>query len=732
MDWQQLEKAVQQIAENHWSCSARPETLAGVKCDIVLRPSPEEWVVIEVTKEKSLTKLRQDLAKLSTVRLSLVPEGIVCRAIFVSAHEVSSLRESGAAQRVDVLSLKDFREKFIGKGAYDHERGKVEFGSALDPDTSLPDQSQYIEINYIEDSTGVAYTVDEIAKLVRAGRKVVLLGEFGTGKSRCAQEVFRNVSKEEFLFPTFAINLREHWGHKTFDILIRSHLSSLGLSGLEDNAVRLCRSGMTALILDGFDEIGSQSWSGEPNRLKAIRKSSLQGVRDLVSKSVNRGVLLCGREHYFSNSDEMLSCLGLNDTTIVLRCPDEFTDEQASQYMAANSDLADFPEWSPRKPLICQLFSKLDRSTMSSLTEEASGEVDFFERTLDAICERETRIHPSIDAAILRDILLTLVETCRKDSDINQELSPSEINDTFYSVSGFSPMDEASSILQRLPYLGRVSSGSGNRRFVDEYAQSGLDGVSLTRAFTLFDKDIGEAAYKRPLGQFGAKFLGKHGLIGDDAEKYVRFCNARGNTQIAADYLCSKVEVSDDEVECGMFPIFRAHIASLGISDKTLKNLSLSDVHISQTVMDGTSFVNCNFQDSIFEEIVGVTDADHLPDCFEDSCIYERFSSVDNTSRISELSLTDAQKTLVALIRKLFFQPGRGRKEEALLRGTSKYWDAKVAEEIIKFMDSSGIISEAKGDRGKLFIPNRKHMKRMGNILSQLGSCNDELWLLVS
>ncbi|WP_281985117.1 hypothetical protein [Thalassorhabdomicrobium marinisediminis] len=732
MDWQQLEEAVRKIAENHWSCTARPETLAGVKCDIVLRPSPEEWVVIEVTKEKSLGKLRDDLAKLNTVRLSLVPDGIVCRAFFVSAHEVSSLRESGRAQRVEVLSLNDFRERFIGKGAYDHERRKVEFGSALDPETNSPDNSDFIEISYIEDSTGSQYTVKDISKLVLGGRKVVLLGEFGTGKSRCSQEVFDAVSKEEFLFPTFAINLREHWGHKTFDILIRSHLSSLGLSGLEDNAVKLCRSGLTALILDGFDEIGSQSWSGEPNKLRAIRQSSLQGVRDLVAKSENRGVLLCGRDHYFSNNEEMLTCLGLDNTAIILRCPDEFSDEQARLYISKNSELEEFPEWGPRKPLICQLFSKLEPSTMEGLLSESAGEVDFFEKTLAAICERETRIHPSIDSNILSDILLELSKICRRGSDVNQELTPAEINDTFYSVSGFSPMDEASSILQRLPYLGRVSSGSGNRRFVDDYAQSGLEGYSLTRAFTTFNKDVSHDVYKKPLGQFGIKFLGAHGLIGEDAEKYVRFCNSKGNTQIAADYLCSKVDASEEEINCKGFDVFRANILELDLSERHIKGLSLSDVHLHKVILNETQFEQCAIQDCILETVVGASDADHLPECFDDSCLFENFSSVDNVSRISELALTDSQKTLIAIIRKLFFQPGRGRKEEALLRGTSKYWDAKTAQEIVRYMQSNGIIFEAPGDRGKLFIPNRKHMRRMGNIISMLGSCDDVLWDLAS
>ncbi|MCE8472308.1 AAA family ATPase, partial [Rhodovulum sulfidophilum] len=173
------------------------------------------------------------------------------------------------------------------------------------------------------------YSVDEISQLLTNGKRIILLGEFGTGKSRCAKEVFEKISRNDILFPTLAINLREHWGHQSFDLIVRSHLSSLGLSGLEDSAVRLVRSGALGFILDGIDEIGSQSWSGEPERLKEIRRRSLQGVRDIVSKLGGKGVLLCGRAHYFSNDEEMLSCLGLKEDTILLSCPEEFTEDQA-------------------------------------------------------------------------------------------------------------------------------------------------------------------------------------------------------------------------------------------------------------------------------------------------------------------------------------------------------------------------------------------------------------------
>ena len=50
MTWQGLEERVREIARMRWDCNAGTETINGVKCDCVLKPSSEEWILIEITK----------------------------------------------------------------------------------------------------------------------------------------------------------------------------------------------------------------------------------------------------------------------------------------------------------------------------------------------------------------------------------------------------------------------------------------------------------------------------------------------------------------------------------------------------------------------------------------------------------------------------------------------------------------------------------------------------------
>ena len=732
MNWQELEVAVRQIAESHFSCAARAETIAGVKCDCVLRVSDDEMIFIEITKEKSLSKLRTDLAKFATIKSALVPEGIVARCFFVSSYEVNSLRASGQAQKVQVLDLSEFREKFVGKSSYENARKKSEFGSAVDPETGEADKTKYIPIRYFKRDQSQGYGIDDIEALISSGKKVILLGEFGTGKSRCAEQVFQSISKKNILFPTIAINLRRHWGHQSCDLIVRSHFSELGLSNLADQVVRLVNSGQMSFILDGFDEIGSQSWSGEPDRLREIRRRSLVGVRDLVSKVRDRGVLLCGREHYFSNDDEMLSCLGLTDDAVIITCPNEFSDEQAQAYVNAVAGLSEFPEWGPRKPLICQLFAKIPSDELKAIMSGSTGEVDFFHRSLDAICKRETRIHATIDETTLRSVLLEISRSTRKKSDVNEEISPIEINEIFHTASGLAPLDEAASILQRLPYLGRVEAGSGNRRFIDSYAKSGLRGLDFCDAVRTQEDSFAAVKFIKPVGEFGNNFLCHYGLIGQASENFVRLCTARGNTQVAADYISACIVCATEKVNLSRTPVFDASFESLNIAGLTVTGLQLERCYIDKLSVESSDFIDSQIVNSIIPNIEGFSNKGQLPSIFDQNCEFESFTSVDNVARISELPLTNSQKTLIAIIRKLFFQPGRGRMEEGLLRGASKYWNKDAAEIVIKYMIANSIVSVVQGDSGKLFIPDRTKTRRMGEIRSNLSNSTDDLWALVS
>ncbi len=731
MRWQDVEVEVRRIAESVWATCAAPKTAGGVRCDVILKPKPNYWILIEVSKRNDLNKLRDDISKLTSIRLGLMQKQIFSECYFITDADPSSLVETGEFNNVEVLGLSSFASKFIASREYLSARASAPFGSAVDPDTGNIDTKPYTEISYV-DIVNKKYSFTEIAQLLSAGRKVVLLGEFGTGKSRCLMQVFQHLAAQNSVFMPIAINLRDNWGYRRFSHIVANHMDGLGLGDFKDALVRSLRSGNHVLLLDGFDEIGSQSWSGDAARLGEIRKKSLEGVRDLVQSCPSAGILLTGREHYFSSDEEMAECLDIPLSKMdILRCPDEFTEAEVISYIQASTQLKIIPEWMPRKPLVCQLLARLDSSEVAALTESATGEVQFFESVLDAICTRETRINPAITKEPLKGVLLELAQETRAKPSGNERISTVEINQAFYKVTSYAPIDESAAMLQRLPYLGRVGSGSSDRIFIDSYAKDGLRGLSEAQAFATSDKVVAQSNWSQPLEDFGIQVLGSRVRAGPAPDKFARMCTNHGNFQVACDYIGLKILQSGETCDFQGLGLIRGSIPKLNLIEKGFKNLSLSGVDLGEVVVESAEFDNVLISDCVIGSIKGVGSTDKLPDVFQ-NCLIGQFDAALTISRISELNLTKAQKTLLALIKKLFFQPGGGRQEEALLRGAESYWDDRFARKALAYMMKDGLIRKVAGDHGSVFIPRRAYTNRMAGIWELQSNCGDELWELAT
>lgn len=730
MKWQDVEREVKKIAESVWGVKPESERETGVKCDAVLRLKPNYWILIEVSKMDDLGKLRDDISKLNLIRSTQMGNGIFCECYFVTSGEHTSLRESGREANVEVHDLDSFASKFIGASQYVAERAKMPFGSAVNPDTGDVDPHQYAAINYADEHHR-RYAIKDIANELKRGRHVVLLGEFGTGKSRCVMEVFRNLVSENQIFPPIAINLRDNWGLRKHHLILDNHLDGLGLGGFSDALVRSLHRGNHVLLLDGFDEIGSQSWSGDAKRLTEIRKKSLEGVRDLIGNVKNAGFLITGREHYFATPEEMAESLGLNPSgMLVLRCPEEFSDSELAEYIQANTSLKTVPEWMPRKPLICQLLARLPAEDVQRLETGADGEIEFFESVFDTICARETKIHPSIFKESLKGILLLLSQQTRALPPDDERMSTEDINQAFYAVTGSPPIDESALLLQRLPYLGRAGSGGTDRIFIDDYAKNGLRALALVQSIRSGEREIGTKRWLQALGGFGLRVLHARGGTNTDAERFAKLCMNHGNSQVACDLVAARLLTSDGTCDFQGLSVDDGRIKVLAFVDVEVKNLHLAGIEVEELTLESATFSSVRVESCTIERVKGMGGVDKLPDVFVD-CDVEVFDKAITVARISELHLTDQQKTLLAIIKKLFFQPGAGRREEALLRGAEKYWHVAAAKAVIHYMESNKLLIRAKGSHGTVYVPQWKHRPRMAKMLEMQSSCGDELWDLV-
>ena len=734
MKWQNLEKKVSSIASYKWDAQSNPETINGVKIDCVLKVKPDYWIIIEITKENTLSKLRTDLAKFASVKPFLFSQSIYAECYFITFDPPPpSLRDTGQGHNVTVLSIDRFEKIFFDFEKYHHGRSQRKFGSAVDPASGQKDTKNYVPVKYSGVTTKKDYSVEEIGDLLYKGHRIVLLGNYGTGKSRCIQELFLSLSQSitDKLFYPIAIDLRENWGTKRGHELIQRHFDDLGLPEQARSIVKILENSSLCFLLDGFDEIGSQTWSDNPIKLGKIRAEALQGVKDLLQRC-NGGAIVTGREHYFNSEEEMYKCLGLKaENTILLRCEDEFSDDEMLQYLNSIAPGVELPQWLPRRPLICQIISGMEAEIVKALSSEDSGETAFWNSLILALCEREARIHTTLDAAIIRRVLRVVSRLTRSKSADVGPISITELNKSFEVVTGLPPVDEAAIMLQRLPGLGRLASESSDRQFVDHYILDGLRAEDVVELSYLSETEVVNEKWTNPLRRFGLTLLSQDIETTSSKTSYLRLMkksSERQNKVLAGDILSALLCSETVALDLENFELTDSHINYLDCSHKPIKRLKIRDSIIDEIDITECQANDVEIKDCIIQKVDGVSAAKGLPKWMKDNDV-SRYEAVDTVSRIKKAKLSKNHRIFITLAKKLFFQPGTGRKEEALLRGLGSTADSKIADRIIKLMMTQKIIDRFKGKEGWVYIPKRKHARRMSKIMTKLSLSDDPLWI---
>lgn len=230
--WKTFEEQVRGIAALIYGRPCAPGRIAGVNFDGVVEISELETAAIEISTQNDLDKVRQGITRLTLARQTLAVDAILLRAVIVLSREPTrAMIDAAAAAKVVVVSLNQFAATYFEFPKYKDARLAASFGSSIDPVTGEIDTVKYVSVTYERVDGGPDISVPEIAQLLLSGHNVVLLGEYGSGKSRCIREIFSYLADEwdiTFQFP-YAINLRECWGLDRGDEVIRRGAYALGL-----------------------------------------------------------------------------------------------------------------------------------------------------------------------------------------------------------------------------------------------------------------------------------------------------------------------------------------------------------------------------------------------------------------------------------------------------------------------------------------------------------------------
>jgi hypothetical protein len=160
--------------------------------------------------------------------------------------------------------------------SYLSARKNYPFGSVRDPETGIARTTlDYVPLDIV-DKDGSLRSIDDICADLLKGRKFILVGDYGAGKSATIREAFLQLSKlfregKSLLFP-LTLNLRDHHGQTDPVEAIERHARQTGYPRPSD-LVRGWRAGLALLLLDGFDEIATAGWAGKTKKLRDPRVS---------------------------------------------------------------------------------------------------------------------------------------------------------------------------------------------------------------------------------------------------------------------------------------------------------------------------------------------------------------------------------------------------------------------------------------------------------------------------
>lgn len=742
IEWKKLEDQVRDLASIIWSRPAASRKIQGTAFDAVIEVSEEEIILIEVTKNMTLDKVRNDIYRHRGVKLNYAAESVLAKCFIILSEEpTSAMIELGQCSKVKVISISEFIREAFDYRTYVNVRKDLIFGSAINPTTGKPDNHDFVPVKY-QDESGRYYTVEDLAQKLRRRDKIILLGDYGTGKSRCTREVFNRLSDNfkgvsEFVL---SVNLREHWGATTAIEIVAGHLKRLGLSESIDKVMRLLNNGKISLILDGFDEVGSQTFGGDHDRRVSIRKMALQGIRELIDMC-SSGILITGRPHYFNGNVEMYESLGISlkkDNILLVNCPDEFDVNQAREYLNKIHLSSHVPKWLPRKPLMFQILSDINKEEAEKILGSNAGEIGFWGQFIDTVCEREAKIHASIDPAYVRTVLMNLAKLTRQSDRELGRLTPRDITQAYEEATGSSPDESGQLMLSRLCTLGRIEPESPDRQFVDPYIVQLLFAESVADDVSNKDFEVLNEKWKQPLQKIGLFFLAQWidiYALEKDALAIIHRLSSPSNSQVVAELISALMLLDGDSLDFSGLQVKDSDIPILSLRDREVFNIEFHECIFRLLPFEGSRVgeeSGVRIISSYIQMATGLTSSQALPGWVE-NCTVTDIQNASNASRIKSSDLPPAQKLFLSIIQKIFFQRGGGRKQNSLYKGGfGQQYDRKIIEDILNILVNDGYIEKSKDSSGFIYNPKREYTAKMKAIKDQLGLSQDPLWLKIS
>ncbi|WP_018657182.1 TIR domain-containing protein [Actinomadura flavalba] len=226
--------------------------------------------------------------------------------VYLGPPPARSLREDALRRGIRLRSFTEFQGLLDLSEYVAAQSARLTTGGVYPPSLYVPQRFRELDRQSGPDGAGAGGddAVGEMLRLLAAdhGRFLLLLGDFGTGKTFALRELARRIPAELPHVIPILIELRSLDKAQSVDALVAAHLAARGEELIDLRAFHyMLRQGRIVLLFDGFDELVTRvSYDQAADHLDTL----LQAADDKAK------IVVAGRTQHFKSQAQVLTALG--------------------------------------------------------------------------------------------------------------------------------------------------------------------------------------------------------------------------------------------------------------------------------------------------------------------------------------------------------------------------------------------------------------------------------------